>query len=303
VPIGDGVGLYFAQIGQVPLLTRGEEIGLALLVERGREAEELLSRDGRDPVEAARLSEVIRQGRDAREYMILANTRLVVSVAKRYQGMGMPLLDLVQAGNLGLIKAVGRYDYRRGTRLSTVATWWIRQAVTRSLSKHARTIRLPVQFAGQLRRLSRVSQELAQSLGREPTPEEIAEADDKLTPEKVRWLLRASRTPLSLDKPIGEENDDELGSLIEDVTSAAPDDACAREFLRGDLAAILQELPPREARALRMRYGLDGGRPLSLKEIGGRMGVTRERARQIVVRALRRLRHPRHSRQLQRYLT
>ena len=302
VPISDGVGLYFAEIGRVPLLTRAEEVELAKRMEQGREAEQILSRNGLDVEEADRLRRASRRGQEARDHLIRANTRLVVSIAKRYRGMGLPFLDLVQAGNLGLIKGVDKYDYRRGTKLGTLATWWIRQAVTRSLSRHGRTIRLPIHMAGQIRKLNRAAEELAQIFGRDPTPEEIARSLGTVSPDRVRLILRVARRPLSLERPVGEENDEELGNLVEDLDAPSPPHACEQELLRDEVAGMLEGLPPREVRALRMRYGLDGNRALSLQEIGDRMGVTRERARQILVKALRRLRHPRRSRQLRRYL-
>ena len=302
VPTGDFVGLYFAEIGRLPLLTHAEEVQLAKRMERGREAEEILSRNCRDVEEAERLQQASRRGSEARDYLIRANTRLVVSIVKKYRGLGLPFLDLVQVGNLGLIKAADKYDYRRGTRFSTLATWWIRQAVMRSLGQHGRTIRLPIYVAARLRKLRRAQQSLAQSLGRDPTPEEIAGSLGTVSPARVRWMLRVARRPLSLERPIGEDGDDELGSLIEDTTSLLPAATTERELLRDEMARMLEGLPPREVRAVRMRFGLDGGRPLSLKEMGDRMGVTRERARQIVVKALRRLRHPRRSRHLLRYL-
>jgi RNA polymerase primary sigma factor len=216
--------------------------------------------------------------------------------------LGLPLLDLVQAGNLGLIRAADKYDFRRGTKFGTLATWWIRQAVARAVAKHGRTIRLPVHLGAQLRKVRSTQQVLNQTLGRDPTPEEIADSLGTVTPERVRWMLRASVRPLSLEQPIGEDGDDELGSLIEDADSLSPTDTAELEMLREDVTKMLRGLPPREVQVLRMRFGLDGHPPLSLKEVGDRLGVTRERARQIVAQALRRLRHPSRSRDLLRYL-
>jgi len=302
VPVGDGVGMYFAEIGQVPLLRREEELALALLIEEGRAAAETLALNGHKSHEAETLQSTVRRGAEARDHLIRANTRLVVSVAKRYQHMGLPLLDLVQAGNLGLIRAADKYDYRRGTKFGTLATWWIRQAVARSVARHGRTIRLPIHMGAQLRKVYRAQQMLNQSLGRDPTPEEIAGSMGTLSPDRIRWMLRAARHPLSLENPLGEDGDGELGSMIEDTTSLSPTDTTEHELLRDEVARALERLPPREVRALRMRFGLDGRPPLTLKEMGDRMGVTRERARQIVARALRRLRHPCRSRDLAKYL-
>lgn len=302
VQIDDGVGMYFAEIRQVPLLRREEELALALLIEEGRAAAEALALNGHEPQEMERLRSTVCRGAEARDHLIRANTRLVVSVAKRYQNMGLPLLDLVQAGNLGLISAADKYDYRRGTKFGTLATWWIRQAVARAVARHGRTIRLPIHMGAQLRKVHQAQQMLNQTLGRDPTPEEIAGSLGTLSPDRVRWMLRAARHPLSLETPIGEDGDAELGSLIEDTTSLSPIDTTEHELLRDDVARMLHSLPPREVRALRMRFGLDGLPPLTLKEMGDRMGVTRERARQIVAQALRRLRHPCRSRDLAKYL-
>jgi RNA polymerase primary sigma factor len=303
VAVRDLVGLYFAEIGDVPLLTHDDEIRLAKYIERGNEAAESLAGNSHARHEADLLRRAQDLGVEARGHLIQANTRLVVSIAKKYRGLGLPFPDLMQAGNLGLIRAVDKYDYRRGTRFSTFATWWIRQAVTRAVSKYGRTIRLPINAMGQIRKLKQAQQLLKQNLGRDPTPEEIASKVANLTPERIRWLLRVSREPLSLERPVGEDGDAELGSFIEDTTAPSPDDTAQLQLLKQDLAGMLESLPPREARALRMRFGLDGDRPLKLGEIGDRMGVTRERVRQIVVRALRRLRHPRNRRQLQEYLS
>jgi RNA polymerase primary sigma factor len=297
------VGLYFAEIGDVSLLDHAQEVDLAKRIERGKEADQTLSEDGFDRQERARLRRVSAQGSEARDCLIRANTRLVISIAKRYRGLGLPFSDLVQAGNLGLIKAADKYDYRRGTRFSTMATWWIRQAVTRALSKHGRTIRLPVNMTGRLRKLHQTRQLLSQTLGRDPTPEEIAESWDGLSAARVRWLLRVSRRPLSLERPVGEDGDYEMGNLIEDTTAPSPPDTTLDAQLRSDITKMISRLPPREAHAVRMRFGLDGRRPLKLSDIGARMGVTRERARQIVVRGLRRLRHPTNRRQLRDYLS
>jgi RNA polymerase primary sigma factor len=295
------LSLYLAEMGQVPLLTRQEEVELAQRLERGRKARDQLARDGRDPKERARLKQLIEQGEDAREHLIEANTRLVVSVAKRYRGYGLPLADLIQAGNVGLIKAVDKFDYRRGTRFGTYATWWIRQAVTRTLSNQVHTIRLPIHMSDRVRRLHKVANRLEQDLERRPTPEEIADAAS-LEPDRVRWMLRISRRSLSLDRPVGEEGDSELGDFIEDESAPSPTQSAEQHLLRERLEEMLSALTPREVRILRLRYGMHDGRSYTLKEVGDRFGLTRERIRQIERRALRKLRHPRHARWLRHHL-
>ena len=303
LPVDDSIGLYLAEVRQVPLLTREEEVALARQLERGQEASQLLATDGRDPQEKAQLKRLIEQGQRARDRLIKANTRLVVSVAKRYRGLGLPFQDLIQAGNIGLIRAVDGFDHRRGYKLGTYATWWIRQAVTRALSQHGRTIRIPVHMSDRIRRVYRMAQELEQDLGRWPTPEEIAGEMDGLRPGRVRWMLRVSQRPMSLDKPVGdEEGASEFGDFVEDDDAPLPDQRAERDLLREDLKETLAALPPREARVLRLRFGLDGDRGCTLKEVGEKLGVTRERARQIACKALRKLRHPRHSRKLRGYL-
>jgi RNA polymerase primary sigma factor len=303
IPIDDSVGLYLTEMGQVPLLTHEEEVALAKQLERGQEARRQLENNGHNPAERARLKRLTRQGQEARDHLIEANTRLVVSVAKKYRGLGMPFLDLIQAGNLGLIRAVDRFDYRRGYRLATYATWWIRQGVTRALSQQGRTIRIPVHMSDRIRRLLRVAQRIEQDLGRRPTPEEIAAEIEGLDPEEAHWMLRVSQRPISLERPMGdEEGADELGDFIEDESAPSPTQTAERHLLRERLRGMLTSLTPREVHVLRLRFGLNGGRVYTLKEIGNKLGVTRERARQIQSRALRKLRHPRHSRALRDYL-
>jgi RNA polymerase primary sigma factor len=289
-------------MGRVPLLTPEEEQELAKTLERGRRAEKRLAKDGHDPVEREKLLEEVRKGQEAREKLIRANTRLVVSVAKRYVGQGVPLPDLIQEGNLGLMRAVNKFDYRRGYKFSTYATWWIRQAVSRAVSDQGRTIRLPVHMGDSIRRLYRTIHQLEQEWGRPPTPEEIAEAMD-LDPRRVRWMLRVSRHPLSLEQPVGEEEDSELGSFIEDDDSTPPPEAADQTLLREKLEELLDTLSPREARILRLRFGLQDGHYYTLEEVGKKFGLTRERIRQIEAQALNRLRHPRRSRQLKDYLS
>ena len=298
----DKVGLYFAEIGPVPLLTHREEVELATLMERGLAAECELADNGCGGRRVG-LEQDATLGREARDQLIRANTRLVISVAKKYMGLGLPFLDLIQAGNVGLIKAADRFDYHRGTKFSTYATWWIRQAVTRCLSQQSTTIRIPVHMGDRIRGLRRTAQRLEQLLERRPTPGEIAEEIGDMTADNVRWLLRVSRSPISLEKPIGEDGDDELGSLIEDETSPSPVDTAENNLLRESLSEMMGALSPREERVLRMRFGFDGRPAMSLEEVGDKIGVTRERARQIVQQALRKLRHPRHTRRLRGYLS
>jgi RNA polymerase primary sigma factor len=302
ISVKDSISLYFSEMGCEPLLNREEEVKLARQLDQGREARRQLAENGRDPQERARLERLIAQGERAREHLIKANTRLVVSVAKKYRGQGIPFLDLIQAGNVGLIKAVDKFDYRRGTKVGTYVTWWIRQSITRSLTQQGRTIRIPVHMSDRIRKVYKASQRLEQSFGRRPTPAEIAE-EMGLDPEKVRWMLRVSRLPLSLEKPVGAEGDTELSTFIEDESAPAPDQSAERHLLREDLESMLVTLTPREARVLRLRFGLNGDRGHTLEEIGNRLGVTRERVRQIERKALRKLRHPRHTRRLRSYLS
>ena len=304
IPADDAIGLYFAEMSEAPLLTHDEEVALAKQLERGKEARRNLSNNGHDPAEKVRLERLIEQGQQARKHLAEANTRLVVSVAKRYRDMGMPFLDLIQAGNEGLLKAVDRFDYRRGHKFSTYATWWIRQAVTRCLTDQGRTIRLPVHLSDRIRKVFKVAQRIEQETGQQPTPEEIAEEINGLDSEKAHWLLRVSRRSVSLDKPIGNEDDaSELGDFIVDETALSPIQITERRLLRESLEQMLAALTPREDRVLRLRFGLNGDHAHTLKEIGERIGVTRERARQIEGKALRKVRHPRHRRVLRDHLS
>ncbi|MFM1651492.1 RNA polymerase sigma factor RpoD [Brevibacillus sp. B_LB10_24] len=275
IKINDPVRMYLKEIGRVPLLSAEEEIKLANRIEQGDE--------------------------EAKRRLAEANLRLVVSIAKRYVGRGMLFLDLIQEGNMGLIKAVEKFDYRKGFKFSTYATWWIRQAITRAIADQARTIRIPVHMVETINKLIRVSRQLLQELGREPLPEEIAEKMD-LTPEKVREIMKIAQEPVSLETPIGEEDDSHLGDFIEDQEALAPSDAAAYELLKEQLEDVLDTLTDREENVLRLRFGLDDGRTRTLEEVGKVFGVTRERIRQIEAKALRKLRHPSRSKRLKDFL-
>ena len=275
VSIEDPVRMYLKEIGKVSLLSADEEIELAKRMEKGDEA--------------------------AKKRLAEANLRLVVSIAKRYVGRGMLFLDLIQEGNLGLIKAVEKFDYRKGYKFSTYATWWIRQAITRAIADQARTIRIPVHMVETINKLIRVSRQLLQELGREPTPEEIAEEMD-MPVDRVREILKISQEPVSLETPIGEEEDSHLGDFIQDDNVPVPADAAAFTLLKEQLVEVLSTLTDREQKVLRLRFGLDDGRARTLEEVGKEFNVTRERIRQIEAKALRKLRHPSRSRKLKDYL-
>ena len=297
----DTISLYLKEMARVPLLAPAEEIMLAKSLEKGRNAQKKLRRDGNTEEEALKLRRFIRDGNKARDHLIKANTRLVVSIAKKYMGQGVPFSDLIQEGNLGLMKAVEKFDYRRGYKFSTYATWWIRQAITRALADQGRTIRVPVHMSDRIRKLHQISRQLEQVWGRKPTPEELADNMD-LDSSKVRWMLRVSRHPVSLERPVGEEEDSELGNFIEDEDAPTPPDTAFHHLLQEKLEDVLSTLTPREARILRLRFGLQNGRSYTLEEVGKKFGLTRERIRQIEGQALRKLRHPRRSRQLRDYL-
>jgi RNA polymerase primary sigma factor len=297
----DTVGLYLREMARVPLLKIEEEVRLAKALEAGRRAQDILKHDGSDPKEQEVLERQIEEGLAAREHLIKANTRLVVSIAKKYMGRGVPFLDLIQEGNLGLMKAVEKFDYSRGYRFSTYATWWIRQTITRAIADQGRTIRVPVHMSDRIRRLYNTARSLEQMHGRRPTPEEIATEMD-IEPRKVQWMLRVSWRPISLERPVGEDEDSELGSFVEDETSPTPTQSAYRNLLGEKIEELLATLSPREARILRLRFGLLNGRSYTLEEVGQKFGLTRERIRQIEGKALRRLRHPRRSRQLRDYL-
>jgi RNA polymerase primary sigma factor len=301
IEIDDSISLYLKEIGRVPLLTAEEEVDLAKRMERGRDARRKLSDGLEDWEERERLLWFVRDGQAAQEHLIKANSRLVVSVAKKYVGRGVPFLDLIQEGNIGLIRAVKKFDYRRGYKFSTYATWWIRQAVTRAIADQGRTIRVPVHMYEQINRLTRTSRQLVQELGRDPTTEEIAE-ELGVSPRKVEHIMRVSQRPLSLEMPVGEEEDSYLGDFIEDEDADAPGDAAGQQLLREVIDEIFQSLTPREVRILQLRFGLVDGYCYTLEEVGKKFGVTRERIRQIEAQALARLRHPSRSRKLRDYL-
>lgn len=297
----DTIGLYLKEMARVPLLTTEEEVDLSTRLEAGRHAEKKLKKNP-DHARAAEWQALIMDGVTARDHLIKANTRLVVSIAKKYMTRGVPFLDLIQEGNLGLMKAVEKFDYRRGFRFSTYATWWIRQTITRAIADQGRTIRVPVHMSDRIRRLYRVARELEQTLGRKPQLEEIAEAME-MEPRKVQWMLRVSWQPLSLEHPVGDDEESELGNFIENDTEPTPSETAYSNLLKSKIEELLGTLTPREARILRLRFGLQNGRSYTLEEVGQKFGLTRERIRQIEGRALRRLRHPRRSRQLKDYLS
>ncbi|WP_155287199.1 RNA polymerase sigma factor RpoD [Lacticaseibacillus zhaodongensis] len=275
VKINDPVRMYLKEIGRVPLLTADEEVALALKIEQGDQ--------------------------EAKQKLAEANLRLVVSIAKRYVGRGMQFLDLIQEGNMGLMKAVEKFDYRKGFKFSTYATWWIRQAITRAIADQARTIRIPVHMVETINKLIRIQRQLLQDLGREPNPDEIG-AEMDIPTEKVREILKISQEPVSLETPIGEEDDSHLGDFIEDADATSPEDHASYQLLKEQLESVLDTLTDREEHVLRLRFGLDDGRTRTLEEVGKVFGVTRERIRQIEAKALRKLRHPSRSKQLKDFL-
>jgi RNA polymerase primary sigma factor len=294
--LDDPVRMYLREIGRVPLLTAEEEVRLAQLMERGKQ--ERLRAD-RLKVQPSR--RIIMEGEEAQKRLTEANLRLVVSVAKKYIGRGMNLLDLIQEGNIGLIRAVEKFDYAKGFKFSTYATWWIRQAITRAIADQARTIRIPVHMVETINRLIRISRRLLQDLGREPTSEEIA-AQMEISAEKVREIIKVSQEPVSLETPIGEEDDSHLGDFLEDHTALAPAEAASHQLLKEQVEDVLDSLTERERKVLQLRFGLDDGRGRTLEEVGKEFHVTRERIRQIEAKALRKLRHPSRSRKLKDYL-
>ncbi|MEK6221319.1 MAG: sigma-70 family RNA polymerase sigma factor [Chloroflexota bacterium] len=299
----DMIGLYLKEVGRVPLLTADEEVYLAKRIEKGRISREGMAKSGRSLEMEARDGHRynIEDGWAAREHLITANSRLVISVAKKYMGRGVPFQDLIQEGNIGLIRAAKKFDYRRGHKFSTYATWWIRQAVTRAIADQGRTIRVPVHMGDQINKLLRIQHQLTQRLGRDPSVEELAEALD-VPPKKVENMIQVARRPLSLETPTDDEEDSVLGDFIKDQEAPAPDDSATYTLLKEHLNEVFGSLPPREVRILQLRYGLLDGQSYTLEEVGRKMGVTRERVRQIEAQALSRLRHPVIRRKLREYL-
>lgn len=303
---GDPVRMYLKEIGKVPLLTAAEEIDLAMKIEAGVAAMEELEKAEDEGIELERrekrrLGRIEQVGIDAKQQLIEANLRLVVSIAKRYVGRGMLFLDLIQEGNLGLIRAVEKFDYTKGFKFSTYATWWIRQAITRAIADQARTIRIPVHMVETINKVKKVSSQLLHENGHEPSAEEIAERLD-MPVDKVREIMRVAQEPVSLETPIGEEEDSHLGDFIPDEEAPVPAEAASQTLLKEQLADVLKTLTPREEKVLRLRFGLEDGRPRTLEEVGKEFNVTRERIRQIEAKALRKLRHPSRSKKLRDFL-
>ena len=303
---GDPVRMYLKEIGKVDLLTASEEVNLAMKIEAGAEATEKLEAAENGEIELTRaeqrrLMRIEAVGLDAKQQLISANLRLVVSIAKRYVGRGMLFLDLIQEGNLGLIRAVEKFDYTKGFKFSTYATWWIRQAITRAIADQARTIRIPVHMVETINKLIRVQRQLLQDLGRDPTPEEIG-AEMGMSPDRVREIQKISQEPVSLETPIGEEEDSQLGDFIEDSQAIVPPDAASFSMLQEQLTQVLDSLADRERKVIELRFGLVDGHPRTLEEVGREFGVTRERIRQIESKTLAKLRHPSRSSKLKDYI-
>ncbi|HLY25842.1 MAG TPA: sigma-70 family RNA polymerase sigma factor [Aggregatilineales bacterium] len=303
VSADDPVGLYFRQMAQEPLLTAQEEVDLAKRIELGKASSDKISFVRRsDKQMRQELQKLIDDGQAAREHLGRANTRLVVSIAKRYMGQGLPFPDLIQEGNVGLMRAVDKYDYKRGNRFSTYATWWIRQAITRALAQKTRTIRIPLHMTERIRQMYRTAQVLEQNLGRRPTPEEIA-VEMELPAESIRGMMDASQHAIALERPVGDDGDSEFGDFIEDQDSPSPVESATQHLLQETIEEVLSELTPRQSHILRLRFGLGGGDPHTLEEIANKFGLSRERIRQLEKEALRRLRHPRLAHNLRDYLS
>jgi RNA polymerase primary sigma factor len=299
----DTVGLYLKEMSRVPLLSLSEEVSLAQRIQQACKAKlELNKLNGKTPLQRRmELETIIQDGLLAREHLIKANTRLVVSIAKKYIGRGVPFLDLIQEGNLGLMKAVSKFEYERGFRFSTYATWWIRQTITRAIADQGRTIRVPVHMTDRIRTMYKIAHKLEQDLGRPATAEEMADAL-QVTPDRLQWMLQVSWTPISLESPVGDDEESEFGMFVEDEITPSPSQTAYENLLRERVEQVLATLSPREARILRLRFGLENGHPYTLEEVGQKFGLTRERIRQIEGKALRRLRHPCRSRLLKDYL-
>jgi RNA polymerase primary sigma factor len=302
IALDDPVRMYLQEIGQVPLLTAEQEVGLAKDMENGDIARERIQREEYGTwQERFSLERAVARSNDSRQHLIQANLRLVVSIAKKYTSYGLTMMDLVQEGNIGLMRAVEKFDYTKGHKFSTYATWWIRQAITRAIADQSRTIRLPVHMGEAISQVKRTSHKLQQTMQREPTPEEIADAMG-ISPNKVRRTLEASMHPLSLEMPVGQEGEGRMGDFIEDDRIATPAEAAAASMLREQIEEVLQKLPERERKIIQLRYGLKDGRYRTLEEVGVEFGITRERIRQIEAVALRKLRHPHLGKKLRGYL-
>jgi RNA polymerase primary sigma factor len=295
--------LYLKEMSRVPLLTLEEEVNLAQRIERAKQSKTRLTKmNGKGSFKKRKeLENNVQDGVLAREHLIKANTRLVVSVAKKYIGRGVAFLDLIQEGNLGLMKAVAKFEYQRGFRFSTYATWWIRQTITRSIADQSRTIRIPVHMSDRLRMMYKTAHRLEQGFGRPPTQEELC-LEMGVGQDKLQWMLEVARIPVSLESPVGEEDDTELAMFVEDTITPSPSQTTYENMLHECVEQVLSTLSPREARIIRLRFGLENGHPYTLEEVGHKFGLTRERIRQIEGKALRRLRHPCRARQLREYL-
>lgn len=300
--INDPVKMYLKEIGQIPLLDPKEEPTIARQIQEGEEAKEAMKKPDLSDEEKKKLAKVIADGEQAKQMLISSNLRLVVSIAKKYVGRGMLFLDLIQEGNCGLIKAVEKFDYTKGFKFSTYATWWIRQSITRAIADQARTIRIPVHMVETINKLTRIQRQLVQDLGRDPLPEEIAEKMENISAEKVREIQKIALDPVSLETPIGEEDDSHLGDFIEDKDTLSPDDYTNNQLLKDEINAVLQGLTEREEKVLRLRFGLLDGRTRTLEEVGKEFNVTRERIRQIEAKALRKLKNPNRCKRLRDFV-
>lgn len=300
--INDPVKMYLKEIGQIPLLNPKEEPIIARQIQEGEEAKEAMKSPDLSDEEKKKLAKVIADGEQAKQTLISSNLRLVVSIAKKYVGRGMLFLDLIQEGNCGLIKAVEKFDYTKGFKFSTYATWWIRQSITRAIADQARTIRIPVHMVETINKLTRIQRQLVQDLGRDPLPEEIAEKMENISAEKVREIQKIALDPVSLETPIGEEDDSHLGDFIEDKDTLSPDDYTNNQLLKDEINAVLQGLTEREEKVLRLRFGLLDGRTRTLEEVGKEFNVTRERIRQIEAKALRKLKNPNRCKRLRDFV-